>query len=52
MKKPSFTEDEIIEMARQAGLTSVDKKSQYLRNCLERFAELVAAVIRERGETK
>ena len=33
----------VIEMAREAGLTSVDKKSQYLKNCLERFAELVRA---------
>jgi len=38
-----MTQDEIIEMAKQAGLTSVDKKSQYLRDCLERFAKLVAA---------
>ena len=43
-----MTQDEIIEMARQAGLTSVDKKSQYLRDCLERFAKLVAE--KERGE--
>jgi hypothetical protein len=38
-----MTQDEIIEMAKQAGLTSVDKKSQYLRDCLERFVKLVAA---------
>ena len=37
-----MTQDEIIEMAKQADLTSVDKKSQYLRDCLERFAKLVA----------
>ena len=42
-----MTKDEIIEMARQAGLTSVDKKSQYLRDCLERFAKLVAQHERE-----
>jgi hypothetical protein len=42
-----MTQDEIIEMARQAGLTSVDKKSQYLRDCLERFAKLVAQHERE-----
>jgi hypothetical protein len=38
-----MTKDEIIEIAKQAGLTSVDKKSPYLRDCLERFAKLVAA---------
>jgi hypothetical protein len=37
-----MTKDEIIEIAKQAGLTSVDKKSPYLRDCLERFAKLVA----------
>ena len=37
-----MTQDEIIELAKQAGLTSVDKKSQYLRDSLERFAKLVA----------
>jgi len=42
-----MTQDEIIEMAKQAGLTSVDKKSQYLRDCLERFAKLVAQHERE-----
>jgi hypothetical protein len=42
-----MTQDEIIEMAKQAGLTSVDKKSQYLRDCLERFAKLVAEKERE-----
>jgi len=43
-----MTQDEIIEMARQAGLTSIDKKSAYLRDCLERFAKLVAAKEREK----
>ena len=43
-----MTQDEIIEMAKQAGLTSVDKKSQYLRDCLERFAKLVAQHEREK----
>ena len=42
-----MTQDEIIEMAKQAGLTSIDKKSQYLRDCLERFAKLVAQHERE-----
>ena len=42
-----MTQDEIIEMARQAGLTSIDKKSQYLRECLERFGKLVAKHERE-----
>ena len=42
-----MTQDEIIEMAKQAGLTSIDKKSPYLRDCLERFAKLVAAKERE-----
>jgi hypothetical protein len=42
-----MTKDEIIEIAKQAGLTSVDKKSPYLRDCLERFAALVAAKERE-----
>jgi hypothetical protein len=42
-----MTQDEIIEIAKQAGLTSVDKKSPYLRDCLERFAKLVAAKERE-----
>jgi hypothetical protein len=37
-----MTQDEIIEMAKQTGLTSIDKKSAYLRDCLERFAKLVA----------
>ena len=34
-------------MARQAGLTSIDKKSPYLRDCIKRFAKLVAAKERE-----
>ena len=38
-----MTQQEIIDMARQAGLTSINKKSPYLRDCLERFAKLVAA---------
>ena len=42
-----MTQNEIIEMAKQAGLTSIDKKSAYLRDCLERFAKLVAAKERE-----
>lgn len=37
----------VIEMAREAGLTSVDKKSQYLRDCLERLVELARADERE-----
>ena len=38
---------EIIEMSKQAGLTSIDKKSHYLRDCLLRFAQLVAEDERE-----
>jgi hypothetical protein len=47
-----MTKDEIIEIAKQAGLTSVDKKSPYLRDCLERFAKLVAAKSTEEANAK
>jgi hypothetical protein len=47
LKGTDMTQDEIIDMAKQAGLTSVDKKSHYLRDCLERFAKLVAEKERE-----
>jgi PP-loop superfamily ATP-utilizing enzyme len=46
-KRVDMTQDEIIEIAKKAGMTSVDKKSQYLRDCLERFAKLVAKAERE-----
>ena len=42
-----MTREDIIAMAKKAGLTSVDKKSQYLRDCLEHFANLVAQHERE-----
>ena len=47
-----MTQDEIIEMAKEAGLTSVDKKSQYLRDCLERFAKLVAEKATEEANAR
>ena len=42
-----MTEQQIIDMAKGAGLTSIDRKSQYLKDCLLRFYKMAIAKERQ-----
>ena len=39
----TLSKDEVLKLAKAAGMTSIERKSEYLQDCFERFAALCRA---------